>query len=74
MPIFEYRCRDCGRSFETIVNSSSPRTVCKSCGSKKVEQLLSVFAVAGGTSTSAAAVSEPGPCACGAPRRGMCGG
>ena len=71
MPIFEYRCRECGKSFEAIVHSSSPRTVCKSCGSKKVDQLLSVFAVAGGSSTAAA---EPGPCGCGAPRRGMCGG
>lgn len=74
MPIFEYRCRQCGQNFEAIVRASSPRTVCKSCGSKKVEQLLSVFAVAGGSSTSAAAAAEPGPCGCGAPRRGMCGG
>jgi putative FmdB family regulatory protein len=73
MPIFEYRCRECGESFEAIVKSSSARMVCKSCGSKRVEQLLSVFAVAGGSSTATAA-AEPGPCACGAPRRGMCGG
>lgn len=74
MPIFEYRCRECGEKFEAIVRVSSPRTVCKSCGSKKVEQLLSVFAVAGGSSTAAATAAEPGPCGCGAPRRGMCRG
>ena len=72
MPIFEYRCKECGENFEVIVNSSSVRTVCKQCGSKKVEQLLSVFAVAG-TSSGSASV-ELGPCgACGAARRGMCG-
>ena len=73
MPIFEYRCRDCGKNFEAIVNSATSRALCKSCGSRKVEQLLSVFAVAGGSSTTATAAAEPGPCACGAPRRGMCG-
>lgn len=74
MPIFEYRCRDCGQDFEAILNSAGSQAVCKSCGSKKVEQLLSVFAVAGGSSTAAKAAAEPGPCGCGAPRRGMCGG
>ena len=73
MPIFEYRCRECGGKFEMIVSSSKSAVTCRSCGSKKVEQLLSVFAVAGGSSAAAAA-SEPGPCgACGAARRGMCG-
>jgi len=72
MPIFEYRCRECGTTFERIVSSGQNTTTCKQCGSKGVEQLLSVFAVVG-TSGSAAA-AEPGPCgACGAPRRGMCG-
>ena len=74
MPIFEYRCRECGENFEAIVKSSTVRVACKSCGGKKVEQLLSVFAVAGGSSSTSAATAEPGPCACGAPRRGMCGG
>jgi len=72
MPIFEYRCRECGGRFEAIVKSSLSTTTCKNCGSKKVEQLLSVFAVVGPSHSAAAA--EPGPCgACGAPRRGMCG-
>jgi putative FmdB family regulatory protein len=75
MPIFEYRCRECGERFEAIVHGPNPATVCKACGSKKLEQLLSVFAVAGGSNSSAsAAAAEPGPCPCGAPRRGMCGG
>ena len=74
MPIFEYRCRECGNDFEAIVKSSTTPMVCKSCGSKKVEKQLSVFAVAGGGSMTAKAAAEPGPCGCGAPRRGMCGG
>jgi putative FmdB family regulatory protein len=69
MPIFEYRCRNCGSVFEAIQFSASTPSVCKKCESPDVERLLSVFAVAGGPSKA-----EPGPCgACGAPRRGMCG-
>jgi putative FmdB family regulatory protein len=71
MPIFEYKCRDCGTTFEEIVLSSSSRIACKSCESERVEKQLSVFAVSGFSSKAFA--SEPGPCACGAPRRGMCG-
>lgn len=74
MPIFEYRCRECGARFEKIVRSAAEQVICDSCQSRKVEQLLSVFAVsaASGTATAASA-AEAGPCPCGAPRRGMCG-
>ncbi len=47
MPIFEYRCRDCGTKFENISYSSNSEIVCKNCSSTQVEKLLSVFAVAG---------------------------
>ena len=71
MPIFEYRCRECGAKFEKIVANGSSQITCKQCASTRVDKLLSVFAVSGAARESAAA--EPGPCACGAPRRGMCG-
>lgn len=70
MPIFEFQCRDCGAKFERIVNSASGKVSCKSCESTLVSKLLSVFAMSGSSPKSAA--SESGPCACGAPRRGMC--
>jgi putative FmdB family regulatory protein len=72
MPIFEYQCRKCGTRFEKRVNSAEAAATCKQCGSARVEKLLSVFAVAGASRSTAA--EESGPCgACGAPRRGMCG-
>ncbi|HKS96649.1 MAG TPA: zinc ribbon domain-containing protein [Terriglobia bacterium] len=73
MPIFEYRCRDCGTTFERIVSSNRTDSVkCRKCESSHVDKLLSTFAVAGGSLKTFS--SEPGPCgACGAPRRGMCG-
>lgn len=71
MPIFEYECRDCGAKFEEFIASRAEKVVCNSCFSSRVAQLLSVFAVSG--SSDERLSKEPGPCACGAPRRGMCG-
>ncbi len=73
MPLFEYKCQDCGTKFEKIVTASSAAVVCKQCESPRVEKLLSVFAVL--APARSAGRPEPGPCgACGAARRGMCSG
>ena len=69
MPLFEYRCRDCEKRFEEIVlGEAKPR--CPSCESRKVEKLLSVFAVgSGGGGKSAALEPAGGGCgSCGDPR------
>jgi len=72
MPIYEYRCNDCGAEFEDFTLSANGGTTrCRACSSRRVTKLMSAFAVHG--SAEAAAV-EPGPCgSCGAARRGMCG-
>ena len=43
MPIYEYRCHDCGEVSEVITRgiSSPVKAVCGECGSKKVERLVS---------------------------------
>ena len=42
MPIYEYRCADCGFQEEYLQKvSEPPLTVCPSCGKKKFEKLLS---------------------------------
>lgn len=71
MPIFEYKCRDCGNKFEHLSSARQSRVTCKRCSSPRVDRQLSVFAVA--SSSEAGKSSESGPCPCGAPRRGMCG-
>lgn len=41
MPIYDYRCRNCEKSFETLVRGN--RTpACPECGSENLEKLLSV--------------------------------
>ncbi len=46
MPIYEYRCRDCGtRSSHLVLSISNPSPVsCKHCRSANVERLMSRFA------------------------------
>jgi len=68
MPIFEYVCKDCGKKFEAIVMGSK-QAECPSCHGRKLEQQLSVFAVAGGKTESAPSFdSAPSPCgSCGRP-------
>jgi putative FmdB family regulatory protein len=69
MPIFEYICRNCHHQFESIVLGSR-QAACPKCESKKLEQKISRFAVAGsGKDSSFAADSAPGACGtCGDPR------
>jgi len=73
MPIFEYKCQDCGARFEKIVSSFTASVLCGKCQSPNVDKMLSVFAVAKGPHSAAASFDE-GPCrTCGARERGMCG-
>lgn len=53
MPIFEYVCNDCGKTFEELVSSSSERLACPSCQSTNTLKLLSVFAASTGSGRSA---------------------
>jgi len=46
MPIYEYRCRKCGKDFELLVRSARDAVSCPDCGGKQVERQLSVFAAA----------------------------
>src|SRR5262245_29126446 len=52
MPIFEYICKDCNHPFEKIVPRYDSTVECTHCNSTKVEKQLSVFAVAGSSSSS----------------------
>jgi putative FmdB family regulatory protein len=74
MPIYEFHCSKCGADFEELTSMSGAAAVtCRHCGSKRVDRLMSSFAVQGGDAMAKAA-AEPGGCgACGAPQRGMCG-
>ena len=71
MPIFEYLCKDCSRTFEALVmNSKQPE--CPACHGQHLEQLLSTFAPRANSTASASAPSPCGAGACGTcPHAGM---
>jgi putative FmdB family regulatory protein len=45
MPIYEYRCSECGEKFEKLVrlSTSTSEIECPRCGGRKVEKLISAF-------------------------------
>jgi len=67
MPIFEYLCKSCNQHFEALVYGSK-KPECPLCHGTKLEQQLSVFAVAAKSSSSA----QPSlaPCSTCGDRRG----
>ncbi len=45
MPMYEYKCRDCGQEFEELVSSHDELPPCPECGKDKTEKLMSACAV-----------------------------
>ncbi len=56
MPIFEFVCAECGKSFETLVLNTSKvgEVTCPDCHSRNVTKKISTFAarLAGGSALS----------------------
>lgn len=65
MPIYEYRCKECGEEFEKFVRSmtAEEEVVCPSCGSPQVEKKISLFGSR--SSTSTVGVPATGGCSTG---------
>ena len=71
MPIFEYRCTDCGDAFEAFVTSERAPE-CPACHGAKLVKLLSSPGMVGSANGGAKPARTPGPAAggCG---MGTCG-
>ena len=52
MPIYSYRCEDCGEVFDLLVGVGVDEEIpaCQKCGGVNLEKLLSGFAVKSGGS------------------------
>jgi len=48
MPLYEYRCADCGAVFEELIGGKKEIINCPTCGENNCEKLISSFAVPGG--------------------------
>ena len=67
MPIYEFQCRKCGKTFEQLMFPSDPDdfAVCPSCGQKDACKLMSSFSCSssgsgGGTSVSSTSCAPHG--------------
>ena len=70
MPIFEFHCQPCQRTFDLLVMPGRrKKPKCPDCGSGDVRKLFSTFATGGGKSRSAAPAAGGG---CGSCAGGNC--
>jgi putative FmdB family regulatory protein len=44
MPIYEFRCEECGAEFEELVKADGVAAVCPSCGSERARRIFSAQA------------------------------
>jgi putative FmdB family regulatory protein len=59
MPLFDFKCRACGREFEALVrpqDQAAPK--CPACGGAELEKQLPTFAVSSEEKTRAAATKK----------------
>jgi putative FmdB family regulatory protein len=68
MPIYEYRCRGCGKDFEKYVHAASTAVACPACAGADVTRKLSVFGLKSegfvGSGMSAGGGCCGGGCSC----------
>jgi putative FmdB family regulatory protein len=50
MPLFEYECKECKKTFELLVKNTNEKVSCPECGSKSVEKMMGHFAPLGSSS------------------------
>jgi putative FmdB family regulatory protein len=65
MPIYEYRCNDCGNSFSRLqkIGASADGVKCPKCEGEQVERQVSSFASTSGSPD--VACSTPSSCSSG---------
>jgi putative FmdB family regulatory protein len=62
MPIYEYRCRKCGKRFSvlTLRASETPSIQCDKCGSHAADRLMSRFAMPKSEEARMERLADPG--------------
>ena len=62
MPLYEYRCANCGHVMEVLEKAdTNGRHTCEKCGSHQMQKLFSSFAV-GGSAQSSGGSCPTGTC------------
>lgn len=74
MPMYEFRCSNCGKEFEELVLSRTARVACPGCKSQDVARLMSVCSFKSPGSDTGTAASSGKSCAgCRSKNCGTCG-
>jgi putative FmdB family regulatory protein len=74
MPIYEYHCADCNRSFESFVRPGGQETQCPACHGENITRELSVFASGRGADAAAGPLAGGGNSGGAMGGSGCCGG
>ncbi|MBD3288189.1 zinc ribbon domain-containing protein [candidate division KSB1 bacterium] len=63
MPIYEYKCQNCGEKFEEFqsVGSGNEDVACPNCGTPRPERLFSAFSSSGTSERAAGSSGSCGP-------------
>ena len=70
MPIFEYKCCDCGAKFEQLPKRADEKVICPKCGSTR---LAKQFSTLGRVRVGGSSGDFGGSCASGTCPTGTCG-
>lgn len=62
MPIFKFKCEDCGNEFEKLLKGSDKKIKCEKCGSEKTEKQLSTFSAKVNDNSSCSTCCPTGSC------------
>ena len=64
MPIYEYRCKNCGNEFELLrsLSQSDSDIACEYCGQQQAEKLFSTFASSAGSASSYSSAASNDSC------------
>ncbi|MBT4290370.1 MAG: zinc ribbon domain-containing protein [Deltaproteobacteria bacterium] len=62
MPLFEYKCQECGKHNELLVNRNETEVNCTYCGSTNLSKLFSAHSSLSGTSNTSFNTSAPTCC------------
>ena len=61
MPIYEYRCENCGHRFEALLSSSTDEAVCPKCAGTNLSRLMSSFSTSAIANYKSVQPSGPAP-------------
>jgi len=64
MPIYEYKCNDCGNIFETLVLGKNEPNKCEICGKGNISRMMSVCGFLSKNGTGETVSSSAGSSSC----------